>query len=300
MELRNLELFVHLSQSLHFGRTADAMAVSPSTLSRAIQRLEQEVGCELLVRDNRSVALTPAGLRLQQFADGWLAEWQHLRDQLRHNDSPLQGRLRLFCSVTASYFLLPDILARFRTRYPQLELRLETGDPALAIDKVLNEETDLAIAARPDALPAKLEFIRLQTVPLVFIAPRIPCLANELLQQSPADWSRIPVILPEQGVARKRTNQWFRNKGISPNVYAEVAGNEAIVGMVALGCGVALVPTAVIRHSPMADKIQRLAVTPDLKPFEVGVCLLKKRLDDPLIRAFRQIALQQGNPESHD
>ena len=296
MDIRNLELFLHLSQSLHFGRTADAMAVSPSTLSRAIQRLEQELGCELLDRDNRSVTLTPAGLRLQQFAGNWLADWQAMREQLKQSESPLQGRLRLFCSVTASYFLLPDILARFRTRYPQLELRLETGDPALAIDKVLNDESDLAIGARPDALSAKLDFIRLQTVPLVFIAPRIPCLANELLQEANADWSRIPVILPEQGVARKRTNQWFRNKGISPHVYAEVAGNEAIVGMVALGCGIALVPTAVIEHSPMADKIRRLDVTPDLKPFEVGVCLLKKRLEDPLIQAFRQIALQLANP----
>ncbi|PSJ36589.1 HTH-type transcriptional activator IlvY [Zobellella taiwanensis] len=296
MDIRNLELFLHLSQSLHFGRTADAMAVSPSTLSRAIQRLEQELGCELLDRDNRSVALTPAGLRLQQFAGNWLADWQGMREQLKQSESPLQGRLRLFCSVTASYFLLPDILARFRTRYPQLELRLETGDPALAIDKVLNDESDLAIGARPDALPAKLDFIKLQTVPLVFIAPRIPCLANELLQQPSAEWSSIPVILPEQGVARKRTNQWFRNKGISPHIYAEVAGNEAIVGMVALGCGIALVPTAVIDHSPMADKIRRLEVTPDLKPFEVGVCLLKKRLEDPLIQAFRQIALQQANP----
>ncbi|MBL1377427.1 HTH-type transcriptional activator IlvY [Zobellella iuensis] len=294
MDIRNLELFVHLSQSLHFGRTADAMAVSPSTLSRAIQRLEQELGCELLDRDNRSVTLTPAGLRLQRFAGHWLADWQGIREQLKQNESPLQGRLRLFCSVTASYFLLPDILARFRTRYPQLELRLETGDPALAIDKVLQDESDLSIGARPDALPAKLDFIKLQTVPLVFIAPRIPCPATELLQQKQADWSKIPVILPEQGVARKRTNQWFRNKGISPHIYAEVAGNEAIVGMVALGCGIALVPTAVIEHSPMADKIQRLHVTPDLKPFEVGVCLLKKRLDDPLIQAFRQIALQQG------
>ena len=61
MDLRNLELFLHLADSLHFGKSADAMAVSPSTLSRAIQRLEQETGCVLFERDNRSVRLTPAG-----------------------------------------------------------------------------------------------------------------------------------------------------------------------------------------------------------------------------------------------
>ena len=172
MELRNLELFLHLADSLHFARTADAMAVSPSTLSRAIQRLEQEVGCPLFERDNRTVQLTPAGDRLREFGRHLLDDWQTLRHELRHVGEPLQGRLRVYCSVTASYFLLPDILGRFRARYPQLEIKLETGDPALAVDKVLSDEAELAIAARPDALPGKLHFISLQRVPLVFIAPK--------------------------------------------------------------------------------------------------------------------------------
>ncbi len=172
MELRNLELFVHLAHSLHFARTADAMAVSPSTLSRAIQRLEQEIGCPLLERDNRSVALTAAGRQLLSFAEQLLADWGRLKQDLRHGEEPLQGRLKVFCSVTASYFLLADILSRFRARYPQLEIKLATGDPALAVDKVLLEEADLAVAARPDALPGKLHFIGLAKVPLVFIAPR--------------------------------------------------------------------------------------------------------------------------------
>ncbi len=294
MELRNLELFLHLADSLHFARTADAMAVSPSTLSRAIQRLEQEVGCPLFERDNRSVTLTPGGERLRQFGQHLLDEWQKLRHELRHVGEPLQGRLKVFCSVTASYFLLPDILGRFRTRYPQLEIKLETGDPALSVEKVLSEEADIAIAARPDALPGKLHFISLRRVPLVFIAPRAAGPVTRWLRENEPDWEHLPVILSEQGLARKRTDQWFRNRGISPNVYAEVAGNEAIVSMVALGCGVGVVPDAVIDHSPMGDKIRRLEVKPALKPFDVGLCVQKRRLDEPLIRAFWEIAQQQS------
>jgi len=74
MDLRNLELFLHLADSLHFGKSADAMAVSPSTLSRAIQRLEQETGCVLFERDNRSVRLTPAGGKLREFGGRLLQE----------------------------------------------------------------------------------------------------------------------------------------------------------------------------------------------------------------------------------
>ncbi|ENY72940.1 HTH-type transcriptional activator IlvY [Aeromonas diversa] len=286
MELRHLELFLHLADSLHFGKTADAMAVSPSTLSRAIQRLEQETGCALFERDNRSVRLTPAGERLREFGGGLVQEWRHLRQELRRSDEPLQGRLRVFCSVTASYFLLPEVLERFRRRHPRLEIKLETGDPALAVDKLLGDEADLAIAARPDALPAKLEFASLRQVPLVFIAPRSgPQLAQWFPGGEP-DWERLPVILSEQGLARKRSDQWFRNKGIAPNLYAEVAGNEGIVAMVALGCGVGLVPDAVIDHSPMGEKVRIVDLAPPFKPFDVGVAVLKKRLEDPLVRAF--------------
>ena len=103
MELRNLELFVHLAHSLHFARTADAMAVSPSTLSRAIQRLEQETGCTLFERDNRSVSLTPAGQRLREFAEQLMADWAKLLQDLRHSHEPLQGRLKVFCSRITSY-----------------------------------------------------------------------------------------------------------------------------------------------------------------------------------------------------
>lgn len=79
--------------------------------------------------------------------------------------------------------------------------------------------------------------------------------------QGEPDWERLPLILSEQGLARKRCDQWFRNKGIAPNIYAEVAGNEGIVAMVALGFGVGLVPAAVIDHSPMGEKVR--IVEPD-------------------------------------
>lgn len=96
-------------------------------------------------------------------------------------------------------------------------------------------------------------------------------------------------------MARKRSDQWFRNKGIAPNIYAEVAGNEGIVAMVALGCGVGLVPAAVIDHSPLGDKVRIIDLKPAFKPFDVGIGVLKKRLEEPLIRAFWDTAQNQGS-----
>jgi len=68
MDIRDLKLFLNLAESQHFGRTAKATHVSPSTLSRQIQRLEESLGQTLFLRDNRTVELTEAGEKLKDFA----------------------------------------------------------------------------------------------------------------------------------------------------------------------------------------------------------------------------------------
>lgn len=74
MDLRDLKTFLHLAESRHFGRSARAMHVSPSTLSRQIQRLEEDLGQPLFVRDNRTVTLTEAGEELRTFAQQTLLQ----------------------------------------------------------------------------------------------------------------------------------------------------------------------------------------------------------------------------------
>ena len=85
MDFRSLQLFKHLATSLHFGDTAEAMYVSPSTLSRVIQRLEDELGCTLFKRDNRKVALTHSGHKLLSFSTQALKDWQQLKADLAYD-----------------------------------------------------------------------------------------------------------------------------------------------------------------------------------------------------------------------
>ncbi len=118
MDLRDLKLFLHLAESRHFGRSSKAMHVSPSTLSRQIQRLEEELGQPLFQRDNRTVQLTSAGEQLRNFAQQTLLQYQQLCHALSQHGPTLSGELRLFCSVTAAYSHLPPILDRFRAQRP--------------------------------------------------------------------------------------------------------------------------------------------------------------------------------------
>ncbi len=292
MDIRDLKLFLHLAESCHFGRTSKAMHVSPSTLSRQIQRIEDQLGHPLFIRDNRSVKLTQAGEHLKQFAQQTLLQYQQLQHVLNQQSPSLTGELRLFCSVTAAYSHLPEILDKFRALHPLVEIKLTTGDAADAVDKVETQEADLGIAGKPERLPDNVQFTKIGEIPLVLIAPALPCAVRTMATDEQPDWTTIPFILPEHGPSRKRIELWFRRHNITnPMIYATVSGHEAIVSMVALGCGIALIPSVVVDNSPepVRSRILQLDNISLVEPFELGVCLLSKRLHEPLIKSFWQL-----------
>ncbi|USD41083.1 HTH-type transcriptional activator IlvY [Vibrio sp. SCSIO 43135] len=289
MNIKHLQMFIHLCDSKNFSKTASAMHISPSALSRQIQKLEEETGQSLFLRDNRSVELTPAGKKLLPVAMKILSEWQQYNAQLEGHEQELTGEIRLFCSVTASYSHLPELLSDFRLQHPLIEFKLSTGDPAQAIEKVLADDVDIAISAKPEQLPARIEFETISEIPLSVIAPiGVSNFADELQKDKP-DWSSIPFIVPESGTARDRANAWFKAMKIKPTIYAQVSGHEAIVSMVALGCGVGIAPDVVINNSPVKEKIQRLKVA-SIKPFKLGVCCKRSQLDNPLVKALWEMA----------
>lgn len=289
MNIKSLQLFIHLCDSKSFAKTAAAMHISPSALSRQIQKLEEETHQQLFLRDNRSVELTVQGKKLLPVALKILGEWQQYQSYVKGTEDELKGEIRLFCSVTASYSHLPELISEFRIQHPFIEFKLSTGDPAQAIDKILADEADIAISAKPDQLPAKIAFEPISEIPLSVIAPvGVSSFAEDLQKETP-DWSTIPFILPEAGTARERANVWFKQMKIKPNIYAQVAGHEAIVSMVALGCGVGIAPDVVINNSPVREKINRLKVLP-IKPFELGVCCIKSQLENPLVKALWEVA----------
>jgi len=295
MHSHELTLFLHLAKSLHFGKTSSASYISPASLTRAIQKLERELGSVLFERDNRTVRLTPAGELFLDYAKETLDNLELIKSQLRTQASSLRGRLSVFCSVTASYHYLKGLLDRYRRLYPEVEIHLHTGDSALAIERIHGGQEEIGIAARPDRLPGNMLFQSLGQSPLVFIAPAASCPLQAQLghyqgQPELIPWAEIPMILSETGLSRGRLDGWFKGRNIQPNIYAQVGGNEAIVSMVSLGFGVGVVPLLVVENSPTSASVAVLPVEPQLQPFDIGICLLRRKLANPMIKAFWELS----------
>jgi LysR family positive regulator for ilvC len=288
MDTRSLKQFVNLADSLHFGRASEASHVSPSALSRSIQRLENEVGATLFARNNRSVSLTHAGSLFLNYARDSLGEWDAIRNTLMEESGELHGQISMYCSVTASYSFLFEILTRFRRDHPRIEIKLHTGDPEDAIGRVLAGDEDIAIGVKPKILQAGLAFKPIAISPLVFITAKSREKKTQRVNTKPdtENWAASPMILPERGLARRRVDEWFRALGVQANIYAQVAGNEAIVSMVSLGFGVGVVPQIVLDNSPLSETVRVLDVQPGLEAYEVGLFTPEKKLVSPIINAF--------------
>lgn len=282
MDIQELKLFKHLATTLHFGRTAQSCNITPSGLTRTIQRLEDELGKKLFLRDRRSVSLTEAGQKFSEYSDNALQLWNKLQSELSHEDI-VRGELTLYCSVTAILSILPSVLEQFRATHPEVHINLQTGDAAMALSRLQGGEADIAVAALPDNIPNNIEFIKVIETPLIFISPK-----QTSDPDSSVDWNTTPLILAERGLSRKRAEAWFKKHKIRPNIYARVAGNEAIITLVSMGFGVGIVPELVLLKSPLRSQVTILTNGPRLKPFSVGICTTKSNTQNPIVRAFWQ------------
>ena len=293
MDQHELKIFLDLAETLHFGRASRQANLSPSALSRAVRRMEEELGQRLFSRDNRTVELTPAGRRFRRYAREALAGWEELARALAADPEAVRGELTVYCSVAAAYTVLTGLFRTFRQAHPGVHLRLQTGDPAEALERVLNAQADVTVAARPHALPRTLVFKTVTVTPLQFIAPAVPCEAATLARESPIPWARVPMVLSATGLSRRRAEAWFKARGVRPRVYAEVSGHEAIISMVRLGCGVGVVPRLVLERFAQKNEVRVLEVSPPLEPYVVGLCARRRRLEYPPARAFWEAA---GSP----
>jgi LysR family transcriptional regulator, positive regulator for ilvC len=285
-EYEPLRQFLELARTLHFGRAAQDCHVSPSALTRSIQRLERQLGEPLFERSHHQITLTPAGEGFRHHAVAVLEEWQRYDSERAHEHVSLAGTLHIYCSVTAAQSVVPELLGELRRLHPGIRVELATGYVSDAIDQLRGGHIDASIAALPDRIPAGIASRDLGTTPVVFVAPNEDGPVRDATGRRQISWSKVPVILPTHGVVRDYVDQWLEQRGARPTIYAEIEGHEAILSLVALGYGVGAVPKLVLDKSALRDSVTALTVRPTLPDLRIALCVRKRSLPNPLIAAI--------------
>jgi len=286
LNLHEIKNFLVLADKLHFGRASQACNLSASALTRSIQRIEESIGQTLFLRDNRTVSLTPAGEKFRNYAVSATRDWEAFCEDIKEDDS-VSGLVSIYASVTAVYSLLPDLLESYRAAYPDVQLELRTGSAEESVQQVLDGVIDLSVAALPDRQHSRLEFMPLIETNLVFVGTRNT--QTTPMKNGQLDLTRAPLVLPRSGLSRSRLDQWLKNHHINANIITEVSGNEGILAMVRLGCGIGIVPELVLERSPFKDDVQKIANAPKLAPYVVGLCTTRKNLNRPGIAALWEL-----------
>lgn len=149
--IKQLQYLVALRQHGHFGRAAEASFVTQSTLSAGLRELETLLGVTLVERTRRVVRFTPLGQKVADKAVRVLRECEELADIARAEGQPLHGELRMGVIPTIAPFLLPAILPRLRTQWPNLKLYLREETSQAACDALHRGLLDCVLLAMPYA-----------------------------------------------------------------------------------------------------------------------------------------------------
>src|SRR6476469_9021576 len=149
--IKQLQYLVALRRHGHFGRAADACFVTQSTLSAGLRELETLLGVTLVERTRRVVRFTPLGEKMSDKAVRVLRETEELAEMARAQGRPLHGELRMGVIPTIAPFLLPTMLPRLRSQWPQLKLYLREETSTAACEALHRGQLDCVLLALPFA-----------------------------------------------------------------------------------------------------------------------------------------------------
>ncbi|WP_208896552.1 LysR family transcriptional regulator [Klebsiella grimontii] len=246
IELRHLRYFIAVAEELHFGHAAARLNISQPPLSQQIQILEQQIGARLFARTNRSVSLTEAG---RQF----LADSRQILSQvddaaaraarLHHGET---GDLRIGFTSSAPFIkAVSDTLSTFRRRYPDVHIQTRETNTREQIVPLNEGALDLGLM-RNTQLPETLVWERVLREPLLAMVPRDHPLASQP-RVSLRELAREPFVFFDPHVGTGLYDDilgLLRRYDLTPTIAQEVGEAMTIIGLVAAGLGVSILPAS--------------------------------------------------------
>ena len=290
--MRQLQIFASAARHLSFSRASEELHLTQPAVSIQIRQLEDNAGLPLFDRLGKRLHLTHAGEEVLRHAQQALLAIRNAEDALVALKSLTGGRITIAVVSTAKYFA-PKLLARFRERHPDVELKLEVNNREAVVQHLAANEVDLAIMGQPPrALEAEAAVFARH--PLVIIsAPGHPLAARKRVALKTV--AQQPFLVREPGSGtRSAMEHFFRERGLQFRIDMEMDSNETIKQAVMAGMGVSFISQHTIGLEVATGQLVILKVEglPVLRQWHV-VHLRDKRLA-PAAQAFKAFMLEEG------
>ncbi|KHK95233.1 hypothetical protein LK09_19655 [Microbacterium mangrovi] len=247
---RDLECVIAVAEELHFGRAAARLNIAQPALSKRVQKVEAHLGIQIFERNSQGAAMTAAGADLLGHARDALSSWRALEGTAAMLRSGTRGTVRIGAVGSAFYEALPTLLGRVASRLPDVTLSVVEMETPETLDALSFGDLDLGFI-RPPVAPG----IRARTVweeQLVLAAPATsPFAARGGVAVAELGHERVIFFRREAGPGYwDRVSEMFLSAGVAFDPEEAAGHTSTILGIVALGAGVSIVPSSARRFSP--------------------------------------------------
>ena len=246
IELRHLRYFIAVAEELHFGHAAARLNISQPPLSQQIQILEQQIGARLFARTNRSVSLTEAGRQFLADSRQILTQVDDAAARAARLHQGETGELRIGFTSSAPFIkAVSDTLSTFRRRYPDVHIQTRETNTREQIVPLNEGALDLGLM-RNTQLPETLIWERVLREPLLAMVPRDHPLASQP-RVSLRELAREPFVFFAPHVGTGLYDDilgLLRRYDLTPTIAQEVGEAMTIIGLVAAGLGVSILPAS--------------------------------------------------------
>lgn len=247
MNLKQLEAFVQVAEKKNFSRAAKAMFLTQPTVSAHISGLEKELNTRLLIRNTKDVELSEEGERLYEYAKQiTLLTEQIVQEFGSEPDVEEQSTVTIAASTVPAQYLLPEILAKFRQKYPKEQFQILESDSTGVVEQVAARTVDVGLTGT-ELSKKHCEFLPFYEDDLIVITPNTEQFRRRKQgsENRVLDWLRSePLIMREEGSGtRKETMKILQQLGLCTeelNVIASVENPETIKRSVSSGMGISV------------------------------------------------------------
>lgn len=243
LTLKHLRYTEALARHQHFGRAAEACAITQPALSLQIKELEVMLGAPLVERGARQIRLTQLGEEFVERARKILLEVDELGELARASDGPFAGKLRLGVIPTVAPYLLPQLMQALTHHLPQIELLPRETVTTSLIEELLAGRLDAAIVALPISESALTEFALVEEA-FVLVRPQAEA-AKPI--PDPESLKKMRLLLLEEGHCfRDQALSFCKFNAGEPRYLMEGSSLSTLVQLVGSGIGLTLIPEIAI------------------------------------------------------
>lgn len=296
MNLEHLRTLQSIVEHGSLSAAARAKRISQPAVTKQLQRMEAELGLALLERGpKRQVELTPAGERVLAFARETLAHYEILERELAALKTMGRGILTLAASTIPGEYVLPGLLAAFRTRYPQVEVQMSVSDTAGVLTRLLADEADVGVVGSTTRRPG-LHLERLIGDEIVLAVPPDHAFAGRT-EVTVEELRGQPLVLREEGSGtRQSVETALAATGIDmpqDDVALVLGSTQAILQAVAQGLGLGFVSARAAEQAEAAGHLACVGLVGVDLSRQLYLAYLPKRAGDPLVARFLDFAREQ-------